>query len=141
MGLDVGDRRIGIALSDALGITAQRLTVVERTAYAKDIAALTSLMAEHHVDALVVGLPLTMAGEVGPQARKVMRLIHGLKEATGLPVHVLDERLTTAQSQRMLITMDTSRRRRKELVDQVAAQLILQAFLDTSLDASDEPPR
>jgi putative Holliday junction resolvase len=130
MGLDVGDRRIGVALSDGLGLTAQRLSLITRTGLARDVATVAALATEHQTDAVVVGLPLTMAGEVGDQARKVTVFIDALKPKVACPVVTMDERLTTVQGQRAMLETDTSRRRRKELVDQVAAQLILQAYLD-----------
>lgn len=130
LGLDVGERRIGVAISDPLGITAQRLTLIARTTLADDIRALAGLVAEHGAEAVVVGLPLTMQGTMGEQAQRVMQVIDALRAAVPCPVHVSDERLSTAQGERTLISMDTSRRRRKELIDQVAAQLILQAYLD-----------
>jgi putative Holliday junction resolvase len=139
MALDVGDRRIGIALSDSLGITAQRLTMIERVGLARDLGTIAELKAEHGADELVVGLPLTMRGEEGEQARKVMQFVDALKAHLQCPVHVLDERLTTVQGERALLATDTSRRRRKQLVDQIAAQLILQAYLDTKHAASSGP--
>jgi len=131
MALDVGDRRIGVALSDALGITAQRLTMIERASLAKDLDAIAQLVAEHEVEDVVVGLPLTMHGDLGDQAKKVMHFVDALKARLPCRVHVLDERLTTVQGERSLLATDTSRRRRKQLVDQIAAQLILQSYLDT----------
>ena len=131
MALDVGDRRIGVALSDPLGITAQRLTMIERTSLPKDLDAIAQLETAHEVEDLVVGLPLTMRGEVGDQAKKVMHFVDALKGKLHCRIHVLDERLTTVQGERSLLATDTSRKRRKQLVDQIAAQLILQSYLDT----------
>lgn len=131
LGLDVGERRIGIALSDPLGLTAQRLTALERRDPVQDLQAIATLTTEHQADAIVVGLPLTMHGAVGTQATKIMGFVEQLRAQVSCPVHVLDERLTTAQGQRALLETDTSRRKRKGLIDQVAAQLILQAYLDT----------
>lgn len=130
LGLDVGARRIGVAMSDPLGITAQRLALVERRGPRQDVAAIVRLAQEHHAEAIVVGLPLTMRGEVGEQATLVMAFAESLKTRAGLPVHMMDERLTTAQSERALLETDTSRRKRKGLIDQLSAQLILQAYLD-----------
>ena len=131
IGLDVGDRRIGVAMSDPLRITAQRLVTLERQGgAAQDVAAIVRLVQEHAAEAIVVGLPLTLRGELGPQAKKVTAFCELLRRHTPTPVHMLDERLTTAQGQRALLETDTSRRERKTLIDQVAAQLILQQYLD-----------
>lgn len=132
LGLDLGERRIGAALSDPLGLTAQRLQTLERTTLAQDLDAIAALVTQHAVDRIVVGLPLTMRGETGPQARLVLSVVEALRSRVGCPVETLDERLTTAQGERALLATDASRRRRKQLIDQVAAQLILQAYLDAT---------
>ena len=132
LGLDVGQRRIGVALSDPLGLTAQRLTLVERTTFRRDLEAVAVFVREHKAQAIVVGLPLTLHGEVGEQAKGVMQFVDALRAAVDCPVHVLDERFTTVQGERALLATDTPRRRRKLLIDQVAAQLILQAYLDAT---------
>ena len=138
LGLDVGDRRIGVALSDALGLTAQRLTVVERQGGAGDVEAVRALIERHAVDTVVVGLPLTMRGEQGPQAKKVVEFSETLKRRVAVPIALVDERLTTVQGTRALQETRASRRARKGLIDQVAAQLILQQFLDRQ--RATEPP-
>lgn len=130
LGLDVGERRIGVALSDPLGLTAQRLTVISREALEQDLTAVATLASEHGVEAVVVGLPLMMDGHIGEQAQRVMEFVERLREHLACPVHVVDERLTTVQSERALLETDTSRRKRKQLIDQLAAQLILQFYLD-----------
>ena len=135
LGLDVGERRIGVALSDPLGITAQRLTVIQRRDPVRDLEAVADLARAHAVEAIVVGLPLMMSGEPGEQAKKVTGFIEALRHTVSCPVHALDERLTTLQGERALLETDTRRKRRKELIDQLAAQLILQAYLDA------QPPR
>jgi putative Holliday junction resolvase len=132
LGLDVGERRIGVSISDALGITAQRLTVIERRDLRGDLQAIVALAAEHDVEAVVVGLPLTMQGTIGEQAKRVTAFIEALRSALRRPVHAVDERLTTVQGTRSLLEADASRRKRKRLIDQVAAQLILQAYLDAN---------
>ena len=131
LGLDVGERRIGVSLSDALGLTAQRLTLIERQTLERDLGAVSALVDAHHAAAVVVGLPITMQGAVGGQAALVMAFVEALRGALSCPVHVMDERLTTVQGERSLLETDTPRRKRKRLIDQVAAQLILQAYLDT----------
>jgi len=130
LGLDVGDRRIGVALSDSLGLTAQRLTVVDRRGTSGDVEAVRALVEQHAVDTVVVGLPLTMRGEQGPQAKKVVEFSEALRRRIHVPIELIDERLTTVQGTRALQETGASRRTRKEVIDQVAAQLILQQFLD-----------
>lgn len=130
LGLDVGDRRIGVALSDPLGITAQRLTVVERQRLPADVEAVRALVERHAVERVVVGLPLTLRGTTGPQAEKVTAFADALRRRLAVPVQFIDERLTTVQGERALVAAGATRRRRKQLIDQVAAQLILQQFLD-----------
>ena len=130
LGLDVGERRIGVALSDPLGLSAQRLMVLERRSTDRDLEALRVLVAQHEVETVVVGLPLTMRGEQGTQARKVTTFAQMLRRRLSIPVEFLDERLTTVQGERALLETNTSRRKRKQTIDQVAAQLILQQFLD-----------
>ena len=131
LGLDVGDRRIGVAISDPLGITAQQLTVLERRSRPKDVAAVTSLVEQHQAERIVVGLPLTLRGEHGPQAHKVTAFVEALRRRVTIPIQAVDERLTTAQGERALIALDVSRRKRKAVIDRVAAQLILQQYLDS----------
>jgi len=130
MGLDVGDRRIGVALSDPIGLTAQRLTLIERSGLTRDVDAVCALVKQHDVEALVVGLPLTLRGERGVQAGKVEVLVRHLRRHLTIPIHLIDERLTTVQGQRVLRETGASRRTRKQVIDQIAAQLILQQFLD-----------
>lgn len=132
LGLDLGERRIGVALSDPLGLTAQRLQTLERTTLAQDLDAIAALVTQHAVDRIIVGLPLTMRGETGLQARLVLSVVEALRSRVDCPVETLDERLTTAQGERALLATDASRRKRKQLIDQVAAQLILQAYLDAT---------
>ena len=130
LGLDVGERRIGIAISDALRLTAQRLTVLERTKLPQDLEALAALVQAHDARVIVVGLPLTMRGTRGPQAQRVEAFAKALGARVERPIELVDERLTTVEGERALLAMDTSRRKRKEVIDLVAAQLILQQYLD-----------
>ena len=131
LGLDVGDRRIGVALSDSLGLTAQPLAVLQRHGAAKDVEAVRALVTQHEVGVIIVGLPLTMQGISGPQADKVTAFSAALRRRVAVPVKFIDERLTTVQGERALLETGASRRKRKQIIDQVAAQLILQQFLDT----------
>ena len=135
LGLDVGDVRIGVALSDPLGITAQRLTVLERTGLAKDIAAVRALVDQHGATRVVIGMPLKMQGERGIQAHKVESFATALERVGSVPVTFVDERLTTVQGERALRETNTRGKKRKRVIDQIAAQLILQQYLDTARDA------
>ncbi|HMQ33407.1 MAG TPA: Holliday junction resolvase RuvX [Chloroflexaceae bacterium] len=128
MGLDVGERRIGVALSDAQGRLATPLTTIG--ARDRPIERLARLAEEHGVGAVVVGLPLTLRGEVGPQAQAVQKFAEALGEALGLPMHLFDERLTTAAADQMLRDMGVKPEKRKLQLDQVAASIILQDYLD-----------
>jgi putative Holliday junction resolvase len=130
MGLDVGDRRIGVAVSDPLGITAQGLPTLERVGVKEDARALAELAEDWDVRLIVAGLPVNMNGTQGPQAGKVRRLMDKLREAAGMEVAYWDERLTTTAANRAMLEGDLSRRKRKRAVDRVAAVLILQGYLD-----------
>lgn len=130
MGLDVGSKTIGIALSDPLGWTAQGLTTIRRRNLAADLAALQELVERYGVEELVVGLPRNMNGSLGPQAEAVRAFAGRLAVDLGLPVHLYDERLTTVAAGRILLEADLSRKRRRQVIDQVAATYILQGYLD-----------
>src|SRR5262245_49697864 len=128
--LDVGDVRIGIAVSDELGLTAQGVGVVERRGGKRDLEALAGRLAPYQPERLVVGLPLNMNGTEGPRAAKVRAFATRAAEHLALPLEFWDERLTTVAAERALLEADVSRRRRRALIDQVAATIILQAYLD-----------
>jgi putative Holliday junction resolvase len=130
MGLDVGDRTVGVAISDPTRTIAQGVTTVRRTSTPKDLDALCALIEEHQVTALVVGWPLMLNGRPGSQARKVGRFADALAERTGLPIARWDERLTTKAAERALLEGNVRRDRRRQVVDKVAATLILQSYLD-----------
>ena len=130
MGLDVGEKTIGVAVSDGLGLTAQGVTTIRRQAIRKDLDALRAFIEEYEVGEIVVGLPRNMDGSSGPQAEKALAFAGRLKEEFKLPVETYDERLTTAMAQKMLIGADVSRARRREVIDKLAAQIILQGYLD-----------
>jgi len=130
LGLDIGDRRIGLALSDPLEITAQPFGVLERTNLKTDLEELSRICVDNNVRELVVGLPTNQHGEIGPQAEKVMGFIGRLGDKTGLPVHTWDERFTTVAAERALRDGSVSGRKRKGLRDRMAAQLILQGYMD-----------
>jgi putative Holliday junction resolvase len=130
MGLDLGGRRIGVAVSDELNLTAQPLTLIKRTSVEKDVSGILQIASEYSVGAIVVGLPLMMDGSKGQQARLVERFMDRLREKTSMPVEGWDERLSTAAVTRMLIEGDVTRTRRKGVVDQLSASYILQGYLD-----------
>jgi len=131
MGLDVGDRRIGVALSDETATLASALTTVTRTGGRKDAAAVADLVRHHEVAAVVVGLPLNMDGSRGPQAEKVLGFVESLRRRLGpVPVVTRDERLTTVEAEEKLREAGLGWRERKRVVDQAAAVVILQEYLD-----------
>ncbi|HYO54512.1 Holliday junction resolvase RuvX [Archangium sp.] len=130
LGLDVGTKTIGVAASDALGLTAQTVTTLRRTRLKDDLAALAELVREYEVERFVVGLPLNMDGTEGPRAEATRRFVDALTQALGLPVELWDERLSTVAAQRTLLEADLSRAKRREVIDQMAAQFILQGWLD-----------
>jgi putative Holliday junction resolvase len=130
LALDVGAKRIGLAVSDPLGITAQGLEVLNRRSRQDDLEALLKIARNYQVQQIVVGLPRHMDGRLGAAAPEIMELAEALGQALGVEVIAWDERLTTAAAERVLIQADMSRRRRRRVVDQLAAVLILQTYLD-----------
>jgi len=130
LGLDVGDKTVGLALSDGLGITAQGLDTLQRKNNESDLMAIAAVCEQNEVERLVVGLPLNMDGSEGPRAEVSRRFGDKLALKTGLPVEYWDERLTTAEAERILIQADVSRQKRKGVIDKLAAQIILQSWLD-----------
>lgn len=129
MGLDVGTRTIGVALSDPLGWTAQGLEVIRRKNLAHDMLRLQEIIKEFEVTLAVIGMPLNMNGTVGPQAESVQGFIEEFRSATGIPVETWDERLTTVAAEKMLIGADVRRSQRKKVIDKMAAVMILQGYL------------
>ena len=132
LGIDYGDKRIGVAISDPLGITAQPVSVIKRSqSFRDDFLELKKIIENYSgVDAIVVGLPKTMQGEIGIAAQKVLKFVEMLKKESGLEVVTWDERLTTAEAERMLISAGLSRAKRKQVIDKSAATYILQGYLD-----------
>lgn len=130
LGLDLGTKTIGLALSDELFLTAQGHSTLQRTSLKKDLDALAALCREHEVNRLVLGLPLNMDGTEGPRAQATRKFGDAAAATLGLPVDYCDERLTTVSAERVLLEADLSRDKRKRVVDQVAATIILQAWLD-----------
>ncbi|MBD2844545.1 Holliday junction resolvase RuvX [Paenibacillus sp. IB182496] len=130
MGLDYGDRRIGVAVSDELGWTAQGVGVVETSRSGREFDRLADLAREHEATEIVVGLPKNMNGTVGPRGEICIAFAQTLREKLQLPVHLWDERLTTVSAERTLLEADVSRKKRKLVIDKMAAALILQNYLD-----------
>jgi len=140
LGLDVGDRRIGIALSDETGTLASPIETYERTGPRKDLKAIGRLVRERGAGEVVVGLPRRLDGEVGPQAQKVIDFMEALRPVVGVPVVPWDERFTTVVARQALVDAGVSRRDRKAVIDKVSAALILQNYLDYLKLAGSEAP-
>jgi putative Holliday junction resolvase len=130
LALDVGQKRIGLAVSDPLGLTAQGLSVLKRQGREADLARLLEVARQYHVQEILVGLPRHMDGRLGAQADEILDLAHALGKELGVPVTTWDERLSSKEAERVLISADLSRRRRRQVVDKIAAVLILQAYLE-----------
>ena len=130
LALDVGDKRIGVAVSDALNMTAQAKGVIVREEHHQDLAQLKDYIEQYGVTEIVVGLPKNMDNTEGSQAKKTKNFANFLKNNLELPIIMWDERLTSRAAERMLIQADLSRKKRKKVIDQVAAALILQNYLD-----------
>jgi putative Holliday junction resolvase len=132
IGLDVGNVRIGVAVSDPLGYTAQAREVWKSVSPEADIAHVRDLVLEMKAVRVVVGLPLNQSGESGEQAQRVTAFAERLRDAVDIPVELIDERFTTAMAERGLIEANMRRDKRKKVVDMVAAQHILQTWMDRS---------
>ncbi|WP_296645001.1 Holliday junction resolvase RuvX [Romboutsia sp. 13368] len=130
MGLDVGDKTIGVAVSDLMGLTAQGVKTVKRIGKKKDIEALKEIIKERQVNKIVSGLPKNMNGTLGPQGEKVIKFCELLEEETGIKIEYWDERLSTVAAERTLIQGNVRRENRKGVIDMVAAVIILQGYLD-----------
>lgn len=131
LGLDVGSKTIGLAVSDPLGITAQGLNTIRRKNKRLDFGELEAVIRQYQVAEIVVGYPLRMSGTAGTQAQKMQQFAEELRERFGLPVHLWDERLSSAEANRLLRESEMSIKRRGEVVDRLAAVLILQNWLDS----------
>jgi putative Holliday junction resolvase len=130
LGLDVGDKTIGIAVSDELHLIAQAIEVIKRSSLAKDFNRVGEIAREYQVKKVIVGLPLEMSGKEGKQAKKVIEFIAKFCHKVELPVETWDERLTTSAAERHLLEANLSRTKRKQIIHKVAAQEILQDYLD-----------
>ncbi len=127
MGLDAGEKRIGVAVSDPLGYIAQGISIIKR----ENIKELKKTVSDYNIEKIVVGLPKNMDGSIGEQGKKVLDFIEELKKEINLPILTWDERLTTKEAERVLLRADLSRAKRKKVIDKLAAVLILQSYLDS----------
>lgn len=132
MGLDIGSHTIGVAVSDELGITAQGLKTLRRKSMEGDLKEIVTLVHQFEVNKIVVGLPKNMNGTLGKQAEIVLQWAKTLNEKIQVPIVTWDERLSTVGASKVLLEADLSRRKRKKVIDKLAAVLILQGFLDQS---------
>jgi putative Holliday junction resolvase len=138
MGLDVGTRTIGIAISDELGLTAQGLKTLRRKSMEGDLQEIAAIINQFEISKIVVGLPKNMNGTLGRQAEIVLQWIEIFKDRIPVPVVTWDERLSTVGASRVLLEADLSREKRKKVIDKLAAVLILQGYLDQSRSTNHE---
>ncbi|MBS6920364.1 MAG: Holliday junction resolvase RuvX [Anaerococcus vaginalis] len=130
MGLDLGDKTIGVALSDTFFITAQAYITIKRKKASLDIEKLIEIINEKEVNLIIIGLPKNMNNTLGPQAMKVISFVDLLKKSTDIEIKYQDERMTTIQSDQVLMDMNVNLKDRKKYVDKIAASFILQTYLD-----------
>jgi putative Holliday junction resolvase len=131
LSLDHGTKRIGVALSDELGWTAQPLETYQRRTLEADVQHIDRLVREHDVGEVLIGLPLRLNGEIGPAAQAVQAFVKRLEEVLTVPVITWDERMTTKSAEELLIAADVSRKKRKGAVDRIAAAILLQSYLES----------
>ena len=130
MGLDLGDKTIGVAVSDELGWTAQGIETIKRTSLESDMKRLSEIASQFSVEEVVVGLPKNMNGTIGPRGELCQAFAKDVENRLKLPVRMWDERLTTMAAEKMLVAADVSRKKRKQVIDKMAAVMILQGYLD-----------
>lgn len=131
MGLDIGDKKTGVALSDPLELTAQGKTVLEFDTTPEQIEYIVGLVKQYNVDEIIIGLPKNMNGSLGPRAKKVLEIVEEVQTEVEIPVNTWDERLSTSAAEKTLIEADMSRAKRKDVIDKMAAVVILQNYLDS----------
>lgn len=131
LGLDLGEKTIGVAVCDPLGFTAQGVTTIKRVSKSKDLEEISRICKEYSVESIVVGLPKNMNGTLGPQGEKALKFSELIKDFTSLEVKMWDERLTTVAAHKAMLEADLSRAKRKKIVDKIAATYILQGYLDS----------
>ena len=139
MGLDIGSHKIGIAMSDELGMTAQGLKTIKRRSMEEDLKEINKIIVQFKIGKVVVGLPKNMNGTMGKQAEMVFQWIKASKDKIQLPVETWDERLSTVQASKILLEADLTRKKRKKVIDKLAAVLILEAYLNQIRNRNDEP--
>ena len=130
LGLDVGTVRIGVAISDPLGYTAQAITTIIRESKKKDMAAIEAILIEYDVKKVVVGMPKNMNGTIGPSVEMAMQVGEKIKNKFKIELIYVDERLSSVSAERTLIEADVRREDRKKMIDKIAASYILQTYLD-----------
>ena len=133
LGLDIGSKTIGVAVSDELRLIAQGVTTLKRKGLDHDISELRKLIEEWEVTKIVIGLPKNMNNTLGPSAKMVLSFIEELNKHSAIPVITWDERLSTVAAEKVLLEADMSRKKRKRVIDKVAAMLILQGYLDSQV--------
>jgi putative Holliday junction resolvase len=138
MGLDVGSHTIGVAVSDELGITAQGVKTIRRKSKDEDSKEIIKIIDQFDIGKIVVGLPKNMDGTLGKQAEMVFQWIKTLKEKIHFPVVTWDERFSTIEASKVLLEADLSRKKRKKVIDKLAAVLILQGYINKGWNQSDE---
>src|SRR4030042_4280216 len=138
MGVDIGSRTIGVAISDKLGMTAQGLKTIKRRSMEEDLKEISLIIAQFKIDKIVVGLPKNMDGTIGKQAEVIFQWIKAAKEKIYLPMVTWDERLSTVEASKILLEADLSRKKRKGVIDKLAAVLILQGYLNQTRKQDDE---
>jgi putative holliday junction resolvase len=130
LGLDVGSRRIGVAGCDGLGLMATGITTIWRSSFQEDLVQLTEIIVDRSVEILIIGLPYTMDGKIGSQAKQVQKFARRVSIALELPIEYVDERLTSYAAEQMMIEANTSVSQNKATIDRIAAAVILQQWLD-----------
>lgn len=130
LGLDIGSKRIGVAISDQTGLIAQALETIYSTSPERNVRRIVELISEHDVTEIVLGVPYNMDGSEGPQVQQIRNFKDLLSGNIDVPLHEWDERLSTVAAERILLEADMSRAKRRKVVDKVAATLILQGYLD-----------
>ena len=130
LGLDVGDTRIGVALSDELGVAAHPLCTLTRKNRKVDLIAISDLVSIHKVECVVIGLPISLDGSIGTQAEKVQKFAKRLEHVIDIPIEFQDERFTTAEAEEILHELNKDTKAQKELIDEVSAVIILDAYLN-----------
>jgi putative holliday junction resolvase len=131
LGLDVGSKRIGVAGCDGLGLLATGITTIWRSSFQEDVAQLAEIVKERDVELLVIGLPYTMDGNIGSQAKQVQKFARRVSAALELPIEYVDERLTSYAAEQMMIAANISVSQNKATIDRIAAAVILQQWLDS----------